>query len=494
METECLTTTGVRIGLIRSKCRRSLRKAVTRLLAIPLVLSICSAEESGSASLESLKARFQARYSEIHRDELEGPLEKLEAQYLEAVSELKKSASAEGNLDLALAAERELKAFAEKEVTVAEGLPELETLQKIYRNQLEEFKKNRSEKLNPLVKAYVERLDKHILSLTQTQRLGEAAALREEREQVKKLLTPEGVAGITPTTAEAPAQGSLHAMGSFYNNVPVSVNTARDFDDFIQVVPRGVAQGGWTALRANGKVVIESSTEIKEFSDPIVKLGFSNHLAILPAIDARGRIQVLSIGQGLIGGVPETDSAVHVAYTNGGGGSYLALLRDGTVKYWGAAYTLPDAIPPPEEALSGVRAIEMKHVLAYVVKMDGSVISWQPGSKEEEVPGNVSNVVELAACWDFCVARTERGKVIAWGGEGDGRMAVPQRLRDAVRIRAYGHCGAAQQEDGSWLAWGDPINGVVEKINSLGPVVDLAMVASQASNPDFYGGYVLWIE
>jgi hypothetical protein len=136
----------------------------------------------------------------------------------------------------------------------------------------------------------------------------------------------------------------------------------------------------------------------------------------------------------------------------------------------------------------------MKHVLAYVVKEDGSVISWYPGGEEEEVPGNIRDVVNLAAGWDFCVARTERGKVLAWGAEVSGRTAIPRRIGDAVRIRAYGHCGAAQQEDGDWLAWGDPINGVVEKINSLGPVVDLAFVVSQASNPDFYGGYAVWIE
>jgi len=467
--------------------------ALASALGLSLLASFTPAQDSADGSLDELKARFQERYSEIHREEMEEPLAILEEQYLAAVAELKKTAASDGELDLALAAENELEAFGQKEVTVTEDFPALKMLQEIYRDRLAELKKKRADKLEPLVSAYLERLDRHILSLTQAQKLQEAASLREEREQVKKLLAAEGGAGTTPEVG-APPQGRLHAMGSFYNDVPVSVNTARDFDDFVQVVPRGLAQGGWTALRANGKVVTESSTEIEEFPDPVVILGFSNGLSILPVIDARGRIRVLNVGRGLVAGVPDTDSAVDVAYTNAGGGNYLALLRDGTVKYWGAAYTRPDAIPPPVEALSDVREIEMKHVLAYVVKEDGSVISWYPGGEEEEVPGNIRDVVNLAAGWDFCVARTERGKVLAWGAEVSGRTAIPRRIGDAVRIRAYGHCGAAQQEDGDWLAWGDPINGVVEKINSLGPVVDLAFVVSQASNPDFYGGYAVWIE
>ena len=49
---------------------------------------------------------------------------------------------------------------------------------------------------------------------------------------------------------------------------------------------------------------------------------------------------------------------------------------------------------------------------------------------------------------------------------------------------------AAQREDGTWIAWGNNGAGIVDHINSLGPVPDLAFF----SEPGKDHGYVVWIE
>ena len=454
----------------------------------------CCLVQGQTGTAGELKDKFDTLYKKIETESLAEPLGKLNKQYETALTALKESAAEKGNLDLALAAEDEMKAFQGGRSTSTGEHGELTKIQTIYLSKVAELKSKHAAKLEPLVNSYLKKLDGIILDLTKAKKLEEAAALREERNTVAKLLThSQSSVSVTSATVNKP-QGRLHGFGTIRGEIPVRTETADDFDDLVQVVPRGLAQGGWTALRSNGKVVTESTSEVKQFKEPITHLGFSNHLRILPAINVHGAIEVVNLEKGQMSGVPDTNIAVDVAYTNGNGGSYLALQKDGTVLYWGATYTQLNAVPPPAEALSNVRAIEMKHVLAYVVKNDGSVISWLPGGEQVEVPNHIRKIKSLAAGWDFCVALSERDDVMAWAKNQRNHTDVPSGLRDCVKIRAFGHAGAGQNRDGSWKAWGFMGSHAVEKINSLSSAIDLALVVSQATNLDYSGDYVVWIE
>ena len=162
--------------------------------------------------------------------------------------------------------------------------------------------------------------------------------------------------------------------------------------------------------------------------------------------------------------------------------------------------------------------------------------SWQPlVSDLEKRLGTVADVVSVD-CWGFTFALLrESGEVLAWNLHGGifpdpenggpfqqiaageahvvalGRdqklsawsrapfalhehvqrsLRVPEHEDKIVRIMSVARINAAQREDGSWVAWGGDESGVIEKINTLGPALDL-MVFGETRDA---GSTLAWIE
>ena len=66
---------------------------------------------------------------------------------------------------------------------------------------------------------------------------------------------------------------------------------------------------------------------------------------------------------------------------------------------------------------------------------------------------------------------------------------MPDSLPRIIKIHVEGTITAAQKEDLNWIAWGGDEMGIREKINEIGPALDISY---QANASGF--GYLLWIE
>jgi len=124
------------------------------------------------------------------------------------------------------------------------------------------------------------------------------------------------------------------------------------------------------------------------------------------------------------------------------------------------------------------------HTLLLLLE-NGTVRSFRTGGRSAEPPAEATDIAGIAAGHDFFTALTRTGKVIAWAsGNEDGQLNVPALPGRAVKVKAFWHIAAAQMEDGRWIAWGDNKAGVVDRINSLGPVPDIGFMKTG----------VFWIE
>ncbi len=285
--------------------------------------------------------------------------------------------------------------------------------------------------------------------------------------------------------------GRLHGFGKMGNGPVGSLSKWETIDDLVEV--RVIGAEGWVALRQNGDAYTHRSVPQKAFSKKIKKLANgANHVALgLFAIDTRGTAEVRALKMELGPGFERQFKNLSDLCTGWPAQNYkhlLGLTEAGNLVFWGDAYTLPGRQPPPERALTGVRAIAAYyHTYAYAALRDGSVVSWQPGGEEHAVPESVKDVVQLSAGAGNCLALTGSGEVLSWGKTGQLRL-VPEDLGKCIAVRAGDRLSAARKTDGSWVAWGSGDTGLIDKIASLGPVTDLAFTSREDAS------YVLWIE
>ncbi|MFJ7779373.1 RCC1 domain-containing protein [Streptomyces yangpuensis] len=180
----------------------------------------------------------------------------------------------------------------------------------------------------------------------------------------------------------------------------------------------------------------------------------------------------------------------------GGGGTdanpfAVALLRDGTVKSWGAnttgqlgnGTTTDQPFPTTVATLSGVSAISAgaNHVLA--VKA-GRVLAWGSNAKKQLGTGldpanpsktpvsvqSLDKVMDVGAGCDFSVALRQDGTVWTWGSGANGRLGTgatadrdtPQKVADLTDVESISvGCDhvLALTADGALKAWGKNAEG-----------------------------------
>ncbi|MEV6236936.1 PKD domain-containing protein [Lentzea sp. NPDC051838] len=133
----------------------------------------------------------------------------------------------------------------------------------------------------------------------------------------------------------------------------------------------------------------------------------------------------------------------------------------GAVKIWGDAdeFNLDDV---PEEASSGVVAIDATAQHCVALRSDGRVVSWgAPDDGRATVPSNaLSGVVAIAAGGAHSLALKSDGSVITWGAQLDDLQIVPEAAKhDVVAIAGGSLFSLALRSDGRVVAWGDDLAG-----------------------------------
>lgn len=461
-----------------------------------------SAFSQGTQTFDRLKLDFQVRRAEIQKKTLDEPQAALNAKYQGFLVKLKESAAAKGDLDRALAISKVIEEFGKGTVPGGATDPEIKRAQEIYRAESATIHATHGRELKPLLEAYIKRLGDIVTELTKSQNLEMALTARQESDAMAALLkslagsdpakAPSIASPMTPPASASPLsvssgkQGKVLAFGKFYGNR----DAVGSRDRFVALQPRG--QYGWFGLRPNGLVATDLVEEVSQFKGRIAKLCETDFQDTFPAIDTTGRLQIVSIQKGPEPDVPTFEKKVIDAALCAGRQmrSSLALLEDGTLKYWGNAYD-GSKTPVPSAALTNIRAISVNGLHCFAVRQDGKVVAWELGVGEKPVPDHISDVVAIDAGTQFAIVLTSKGEVLAWGDAGKPAAQVPANLGRCVAVRANGDVAAAKQENGKWIAWGSNTDAVIDKIGTLESTIDLVFYG--AATPGF-NGFAAWIE
>ncbi|MFK7692262.1 S-layer homology domain-containing protein [Paenibacillus sp. HJGM_3] len=97
----------------------------------------------------------------------------------------------------------------------------------------------------------------------------------------------------------------------------------------------------------------------------------------------------------------------------------LALLSDGTVRWWGPYYL--ERIP---EHLSDVVAIDANDNYSVALKRDGHLVVWGDGGQLQPPPG-LDGVVAIAAGRSHLIALKSDGTLVGWGNNRHGETVTP---------------------------------------------------------------------
>ncbi|MGC8991373.1 MAG: immunoglobulin domain-containing protein [Verrucomicrobiia bacterium] len=159
----------------------------------------------------------------------------------------------------------------------------------------------------------------------------------------------------------------------------------------------------------------------------------------------------------------------------------------GQVVGWGSGYPITNM---PGD-LTNVIAIAAGYEHAVALRDDSTVVAWGYGSGKN-VPAGLSNVVAVSAGYGYSLALMRDGTLTFWGVNNDVKNALPENLRDVVAVSAgYKHC-LALKSDGSVVAWGENMFGCCDVPADLTNAVAVAAGHSQslALRPD--GTVVFW--
>lgn len=134
-------------------------------------------------------------------------------------------------------------------------------------------------------------------------------------------------------------------------------------------------------------------------------------------------------------------------------GCGLAVLKDGSLRAWGADLPLVNEVPGGTGFIAVVSVF--RHAIA--LREDGTVVVWgEGGGAGEAGPEEVRDAIQVAANAVSGVVLRKDGTVQSWGGSLDS--ASVERigaLQDIVQISARRRNGAALDERGRVHAWGN---------------------------------------
>ena len=275
--------------------------------------------------------------------------------------------------------------------------------------------------------------------------------------------------------------GKLRIYGTRPKAEPIDVTIAEGINDFVEVY---ALKAGWVGRRINGEVF--SSTErfhgLKDLRDLYLNTVWASF------VEEDGSVWTGTAQRTSPEGAPPAVKSAAV------GPQRIAILEDGSVKVWGGKTGSESLIDPPVAISNAIDVATTQGVFAVLTK-DGKVHTWKPEETEVKTAMIGSGAVDIEGAAFRFLALTRDGEVYQFGGGNPAGANIPGPLKEEkdpfIKVRSAGVTFAAQRENGTWLAWGKNGTGIVDHINSLGPVPDLAFVNEPVK--DEYG-FVVWID
>lgn len=278
----------------------------------------------------------------------------------------------------------------------------------------------------------------------------------------------------------APSGGNVMIFGKLPKDKPIDVSALEDVTDVESV---HAMKFGWVVRRSTGEVIgfndrFEGLRGVKQIAANTVWLVMTNRDGTVGSSARKHFPEVI------------TNAVQCVA----GNGHHAVILEDGAVKVWGKGYKLNEPTPLTK-TLPPIVALASSQGAICAVDAAGVVHGWRVGEVPEFFEAPIGDgVVEIQGSIFNFLGRTKSGEVYQWGSANPEKAKVPIILADQgpfLQIRCNGATQAAQKEDGSWIAWGRNSSGIVDHINGLGPVRDLAFFSEPGTQEN---GYVIWIE
>ncbi len=278
----------------------------------------------------------------------------------------------------------------------------------------------------------------------------------------------------------APPQGVLRSFGALPQGRELDLSLAKGVANFVEV---HAMKDGWIGVRSSGDYLAlsERRRDIPNVSN------FEAHTVWFLATKKNGTVWRDSRNRIHPDALPKVTKAAT------GNNHSIAILKDSTVKVWGQKYGGSETYPPPVD-LAGIVDIATSQDAAAAINHEGKIYYWKAVDQEVDtaIPGDGAVAVE-GGIFAF-LALTKSGEVYQWGLNGLNRISIPKELDNEgpfVKIKCNGSTRAAQRRDGSWIAWGNNTSGIVDHINQLGPVIDIAFFSEPGSAEH---AYVVWIE
>ena len=282
----------------------------------------------------------------------------------------------------------------------------------------------------------------------------------------------------SPETAR---KGRVRAFGTMPENRLFDEELMTRQADFVDVA---ALKAGWLALRENGEMIACS--------------GRNSGLAGVRYMGANALWSVFAMRNGTVrdrtGRLLFPEKLVSVEQAVCGVAHNAARLRDESVVVWGKAYGSPETPVAPLEPLENIVDIASTRGMAAAVDREGRVYCWDMKNTRIRSKMLGDGVVEVEGSIFNFVALTRSGEVLEWSNADLEKIRRPEidlRGGKAIAVRAGGATRAAQREDGTWVAWGKNASGIVDRINRLGPVPDIAFFSEPGES---VLGYVVWIQ
>lgn len=310
-------------------------------------------------------------------------------------------------------------------------------------------------------------------------------------------LSPPAIA-LPPKLVEMKERGgSLRSWSSPDSLRPVSsIDEVEGIDDFVAVHLNNY--GRWIALREDGTVRVCSNRNKRaiESLDGVKKVRATGHGFF--ALKNDGSLFEEISGNPEKSGFSGESFPENIADFDASFENAAFVLETGEVVFrsWSDQPSQDEEFDSAAKVWSeeinqrndNVKVVLHDGVYGMVLRRDGTTVRFSkspPAAAQDREDREFASIAR-AAHW---VGLTKQGEVVTGEFVGDTSkydLRAPKGLKKAFAIRASLGVSAAQKEDGSWVAWGDNRLGVVDKINSLGPALDISFKA--------HTGVVVWIE
>ncbi|MDI4643544.1 S-layer homology domain-containing protein [Cohnella hashimotonis] len=128
---------------------------------------------------------------------------------------------------------------------------------------------------------------------------------------------------------------------------------------------------------------------------------------------------VVSWGSASMGATSVPEDLPETAVIASGINHTLALLPNGTLRWWGPYY-----LEPIPDDLTDVAAIDANDNFSVAVKTDGSVVVWGDGGRLQP-PAGLGGVIAVAAGRSHIIALKSDGTLVGWGNNQHGETITP---------------------------------------------------------------------